>query len=74
MTDRLRYWIYIGVSGTATVHRSDCGHCNDGKGRESRAAHIETHWYGFYATRGAAIDAVDILGYQLNEDVCVSWD
>lgn len=74
MPEKVRYWIYIGVGGTGTVHRSDCGHCNDGRGRDKTAQPVAEMWRGFYATRGAAIDAVDILGYEVNEDSCVSWD
>ena len=74
MTDRRGIGFTLGYLGRLVTGRI-CGHLQRRQGQrvESRS-HWETHWYGFYATRGAAIDAVDILGYQLNEDVCVSWD
>lgn len=70
-----RYWIYTGTSGVSVLHRSDCGNCGDGKGRFPGTVthHIAPDWYGFYATRGAAIDAAASLGNEVREDVCMNW-
>ena len=69
-----RYWLYTGTPGVTTLHRSDCGNCGDGKGRiPGTTTHIAQDWYGFYATRGAAIDAAASLGNQVREDVCMTW-
>ena len=67
-----RYWIYAGVAGVATIHRSDCGHCDDAG---MSAGQIKEWWYGFYATRGAALDAARTLGgARVNWDRCMDWN
>ena len=73
MQQRLRYWIYTGTPNVAMIHRSDCGHCNDGKGQAKKAGHIADLWYGFYPTKGTAIDAGVSLGGDVVEDVCMNW-
>ena len=70
----VRYWMYVGEWGVARIHRSDCGQCVDGKGPFQRAPHIGRDWYGFYPTRGTAIDAATATGYNIDEHLCVNWD
>ena len=73
MQQQLRYWIYTGTPGVVMLHRSDCGRCKDGKGPVQDADHIGFNWYGFYPTRGTAIDAAASLGQKVSEDVCMNW-
>ena len=73
MEHKLQYWIYTGTPSVAMIHRSDCGNCNGGKGKIQKVGHIGDYWYGFYPTRGNAIDAAASLGGEVREDVCVSW-
>ena len=70
----IRYWIYTGTPGVAKIHRSSCGHCLDGKGGGQKAEHIGAFWYGFYATKGAALDAAEAGGWELQEDGCMRWE
>ena len=74
MKDDKRYWLYVGNPGVAMLHRSDCGRCNDGRGNRPDNDHTKVNWYGFYATRGAADDAARSGGWELSEDICISWD
>ena len=65
-----RYWIYAADRSQVVIHRSDCSWCHDGKGRDGTAPHISRDWYGFYATRGAAADAVDAMGWEIYSGSC----
>ena len=69
-----RYWIYTGAPEQVTIHRSDCGFCDDGHGGTQRAEHIGLDWWGFYPTRGSALDAAISIDRKVVKHVCVGWD
>ena len=59
MPENIRYWLYTGNAGYGVIHKSSCAWCNNGKGIKSDIDHIAPGWYGFYATKGAAVDAAE---------------
>ena len=67
-----RFWIYLGSSGYASIHRGDCGQCNDGGGLNPDGR-IAQDWRGCY-TRGMVIDVATMMGLRLNEHSCVTWE
>ena len=45
-----------------TIHSAACSWCNDGRGKNKQAEHIDNGWYGFYTSWGAAFDAARSMG------------
>lgn len=40
-----RYWVYVNEpNNKALIHRSDCGHCNDGRGVAETRLAINGKW------------------------------
>ena len=59
------YWVNAYEPSAATIHRSSCGYCKDGKGPTGGILpHIALNWYGPYASRGAALDVIEAKGWE----------
>ena len=74
MAQDKRFWLYLGNPDIAMLHRSDCGHCNNGHGRPDSPASVMAFWYGPYLTKGAAFDVAEAEGRKLQKDVCAGWE
>ena len=47
------FWVYENWQAhghRATVHRSECGHCNAGQGKTGGASSAHGRWHGPFAT------------------------
>ena len=62
-----RYWLNIGSPKFGVVH---VGTCAMRAGGDPEKGHFPGNWLGFYASRGAAIDAALATGRQAWEGLC----
>lgn len=61
-------WVVV-PGGKAIIHLADCGHCNDGEGKQPGAGDKNGRWWGPYITLADAQATADATGRRLRR-VC----
>lgn len=63
-----RFWVYENWRANghrATVHRADCGHCNDGIGQQRGTNPSNGQWLGPHSTAEDAVTAASATGAEV---------
>jgi hypothetical protein len=74
----MAFWVYenwaVEAGGRTTVHRGECGNCNNGHGKHPNASDRNGKWYGQFSTENDAMTFAGSLNRRTRIGKCCESD